>query len=221
MGRAESESEMGNEKAVKKIKAYHFLRNDMCARCGDEPPWSEGETRTMEGEIVLCERGYHSSPSWLAALGHAHGSMASIVRVSEPVTGDRDKQVSHTRTLVAARNAERELRLFACECLEQRLGGAARLPLTAGMIEMARAYARGEVTLEEFDACASRTNFSWSFIVHSFAHIAADHAAWQDAGRYITASGAWLVECAWLEQRLAEYLDPLFEKAKSERKGDA
>jgi len=106
------------------MKAYHFLGADMTAGSGNEPAWKVGETRSIEGECVLCGRGYHSSPSWFDALQYAPGAMACIVDVSEPVQKDETKQVSHQRTLVDCRDATRMLHLFAIECAERALKGA-------------------------------------------------------------------------------------------------
>ena len=101
--------------------AYHFLKEDMTSSEGHEPPWQTGEERTIEGKITICERGYHSSPNWYDALRYAPGTVACIVEVSNPVAKDRDKQVSHTRKLVAAVNVERELQVYACDCAEKAL----------------------------------------------------------------------------------------------------
>jgi len=103
------------------MKAYHFLRKDMRSGKGDEPPWRKGETRTWEGECVLCESGYYSSPTWLDALKYALGPIACIVDVSEPIKKDDDRQVSKERTLVDYRDTTKPLVLFACECAERAL----------------------------------------------------------------------------------------------------
>jgi len=103
------------------MKAYHFLRADMTAGNGTEPPWRVGETRKWKGEIEMCKSGYHSSPTWLDALDYAPGPMACIVAVSRPIAWDIDRLASRTRTLVACANVERELRIFACDCAERAL----------------------------------------------------------------------------------------------------
>ncbi len=59
--------------------AYHFLRDDYTTGCGNEPPWKVGKTRTIQGTIAICEKGYHASPSWYSALSYADGSIACIV----------------------------------------------------------------------------------------------------------------------------------------------
>jgi len=103
------------------MRAYHFLKADMTAGSGDEPAWKVGETRTVEGKLELCKRGYHSSRSWFDALPYAPGAMACIVEVSEPEYRQGDKRVSRTRTLVDCRDATKVMHLFACECAERAL----------------------------------------------------------------------------------------------------
>ena len=91
--------------------AYHFLCDDYTSSYGNEPPWTVGETRTIEGTIALCERGYHASRSWYDALSYCQGHIACIVELSGDIVRDTDKMVASTRKLIAARNVERELRL--------------------------------------------------------------------------------------------------------------
>ena len=109
------------------MKAYHFLRADMTTDSGTESPWKIGEERTYHGEIVLCQSGYHSSPTLWDAFGYARGPVACLVEISKPVGSDgtktagNRKSISKTRKLLECRNIERELRLFAADCAEHVL----------------------------------------------------------------------------------------------------
>jgi len=96
------------------VKAYHFLREDMTAGSGNEPPWTVGETRRMNGKLSLCERGYHSSPTPADALRYPLGPILCLVEVSEPVMRDKTKQVSASRTLLKAVDVLRTLHEQAC-----------------------------------------------------------------------------------------------------------
>ena len=134
---------------MSKILAYHFLKSDMCSGEGHEPPWKEGETRTLDGEIVICAHGYHASRTPWDALGFAPGPVLCLVEV-ERVEEHTEKLVSRSRRLIKAVNVERELREFAADCAERVLPfyeeaypGDQR-PRAA--IATARAYARGEAT---------------------------------------------------------------------------
>mgnify|MGYP000272883170 CR=1 FL=1 len=142
---------------MSKILAYHFLKSDMCSHAGHEPPWKEGETRTLDGEIVICAHGYHASRTAWDALQFAPGPVLCLVEV-EPVKEHTDKLVSRSRRLIKAVNVERELREFAADCAERVLHfyeeaypGDQR-PRAA--IATARAYARGEATDGELNAAA-------------------------------------------------------------------
>ena len=136
---------------MSKILAYHFLKSDMCSHEGHEPPWKEGETRTLDGEIVICVYGYHASRTAWDALQFAPGPVLCLVEV-EPVEERADKLASRSRRLIKAVNLERELREFAADCAERMLHfyeeaypGDQR-PRAA--IATARAYAKGEATDE-------------------------------------------------------------------------
>ena len=142
---------------MSKILAYHFLKSDMCSGEGHEPPWKEGETRTLEGEIAICAHGYHASRTPWDALGFAPGPVLCLVEV-EPVEEHTEKLVSRSRRLIKAVNVERELRELAADCAERVLHfyewaypGDQR-PRAA--IATARAYARGEATDGELNAAA-------------------------------------------------------------------
>ena len=103
------------------MKAYHFLQDDMTAGSGNEPPWKVGEEREHKGELIMCQSGYHASPTWRDALEYAPGSMACIVELSGNILKDTDKLVAQKRHLVDCRNAERTLRIFACDCAERAM----------------------------------------------------------------------------------------------------
>lgn len=176
------------------MRAYHFLKSDMRSDAGNEPPWQVGEERTWHGMVRLCYSGYHSSPTWLDALSYAPGPIACLVEVSEPVEEDGGKQVSRTRKLLAAAKAERELRLFACDCAEralQREGEAGREPERRcwNAIAVARRFAHGEATSSEL---ATASAAAWD------AAYAADRAAaatW-DAARDAAWAAATATACA-------------------------
>ena len=135
------------------MTAYHFLRSDMTTASGNEPPWTVGETRHIAGTPVMCERGYHSSPTWFDALQYAPGPIACIVEVGGTILTDTDKQVSTERTLVDCRDAAKVLRLFACDCAEHVLhiyeGKYPDDPRPRRAIETARHYVDGRASDDE------------------------------------------------------------------------
>ena len=91
------------------VRAYHFLKADMTSSYGTDEPWRVGETRKLTGEVELCVRGFHSSPTPFDALVYAQGPILCLVDVSRPAETDTDKQVSRRRTLVAAVDVTRPL----------------------------------------------------------------------------------------------------------------
>ena len=170
---------------MSKILAYHFLKSDMCSHAGHEPPWKEGETRTLDGEIVICAHGYHASRTAWDALQFAPGPVLCLVEV-EPVEEHTDKLVSRSRRLIKAVNVERELREFAADRAERVLHfyeeaypGDQR-PRAA--IATARAYARGEATDGELNAAARAAARAAAYAARAAAWAAAWVAA-RDAAR--------------------------------------
>jgi hypothetical protein len=188
------------------MKAYHFLKEDMRAASGREKPWKIGEERTVKNpkRIALCEYGYHSAPSWSAALRYAPGPIACLVEVSAPIQGDKTKSVSATRKLLAAKDVSKELRLFACDCASRALTAerkAGREPDEHSWraIIVSRRYANGEATLKELSAARSAARSA----AESAAGSAAESAAWSAAGSAAE---------KWQRKRLAKYLNAALEE---------
>jgi hypothetical protein len=116
--------------------------------------------------------------------------VACIVEISAPEAKDTEKAVSRTRTLIAAANVEKELRLFACDCAERALKRerkAGREPSLASWhaVKVGRAFVEGKATREELYAAAA--------------------AAAADAAAYAAAADA--AEIKWQRKRLAKYLN--------------
>jgi len=67
----------------------------------------------MEGEPVLCERGYHASATIFKALDYAHGGTALCrVRLGGKVIHDDDKLVATERTITAMLTPEATKKLL-------------------------------------------------------------------------------------------------------------
>ncbi len=180
------------------ITAYKFLRDDRRSGMGNEPPWGEGETRSVKGEIIPCERGYHASPTPWDALRYAPGSALCVVRLSGdlmPHGNPVDKYAARTCEVVRIVNVARELRLFAADCAERVLPIFERnhpdddRPRKA--IEAARAYARGEITIKRLDAARAA------------AEDAAEDAAWAAARDAARGAARDAARAAWDAARVA------------------
>ena len=173
---------------------YHYLKTDMTSRQGNEPPWTGGESRSITGPPVLCQVGYHASPTIFDALQYAPGPILCEVELGGKILTDTDKSVGQERRLIAAVNVDRELRLFACDCTERVL------PLFEAVypddkrpkeaIRIARLFAQGKATQQELDTA---------------------HAAAEDAGA--TAEDAWATELIWQKEHLEALLLPVLQAA--------
>jgi hypothetical protein len=175
--------------------AYHWLKDDLRAGSGDEPPWAVGEERSLK-KARLCKYGYHSSPTLLDGLPYAPGSVACLVEVSEPVRSEINKQVSLSRKLLAAVNVARELRLWGCDCAErallrERAQGREPDPRSWEAIAVSRRYANDQATDEELTAARA-------------------------AARAAAGDAAGAAEIAWQKQRFDELVTARLNKRLSQ-----
>ena len=200
------------------MRAYHFLKDDMTAGSGNEPPWKVGEKRTCKGKVHLCQSGYHSSPSWYDALNYAPGNMACIVEISKPIKKDDTKSVSKTRKLIACKDASATLRIWGCDCAERALK---RTKVTDerswNAIKIARKFAVGEATKEELavarDAARDAARVAAWDAAWDAARVAARVAA-RDAARVAAWDAARVAEIEWQRKHLDELMAGLFGEAK-------
>jgi len=167
---------------VKYETAYHFLRADMTAGSGSEPPWKRGQRREIKGRLTLCERGYHSAPSWYDALQYAPGPVACIVQIGGEIKRDDTKAVSQFRKLVRYRNVERELRLFAVSEARLALSAerkAGREPdkRSWDVLRVARLFVDGKATDAQLSAAESAAESAARSAARSAAESAAESAA--------------------------------------------
>lgn len=136
------------------MKAYHCLKSDMCSGEGPQRPWKVGERRSVRGPLVLCEHGYHWSPTPWDALHY--GPVLCLVEVPDGDQHDGTKGVSRWRRLLVAQDVSRELRLLAARYAEDVAPlwvaprGVSWTP--ADTISVARRYALGQATEEELAA---------------------------------------------------------------------
>ena len=94
------------------MKAFWFSKQDCKLQYGDGRMAEVGVTHTVEGELVLCERGLHASKRLLDAVKYAPDSMLWLVDVDGCIDG-QDKLCGRSRTYLAKFNAEDVLREFA------------------------------------------------------------------------------------------------------------
>jgi hypothetical protein len=99
------------------MKAFYFSNTDRRLRFRDNRKIHLGETHTVKGRLMMCERGLHASKNILDALDYAPGPVIYIVNVSAEIVGD-DKICSRSRTYVRGGIDIRHILLkFARMCL--------------------------------------------------------------------------------------------------------
>lgn len=105
--------------------AYWFAMADKQGRAYSpnkpDEKWTVGQARTLNGEIIPCRYGFHGSSTLWQALDYAPGPLACKVELSGTIVQEHDKLAASQKTLLAAVNVERELRLFAADCAERVL----------------------------------------------------------------------------------------------------
>ena len=195
------------------MRAYHFLKDDMTAGNGTEPAWAEGEERTLPDgiELVICEVGYHSSPTPFDALQYARGSVLCLVEIGDPTDSQPDKYVSRSRKLIRAVRIDRQLREFACDVAEEALNlevqrGRTVDERSCAAIEVVRRFAQGSASSEELAAARDAAwdaarDAAWA-AARDAARAAARDAAW-DAARAAARDAAW--DAAWDAARAAAW----------------
>ena len=151
-----------------KILAWH-LTDGMTLRDGQ--PLEVGKTYTYEGEIKICESGYHASHRLIDALRYAPGAQISRVECWGDVREEDDKLVARNRTVLWTIDATMILHEFACMVAEIALSKVVNPdPRSLAAVEAKRKWMKGEISDKELDAarCAARS--------------AAESAAWSAAG---------------------------------------
>ena len=184
---------------MRTIKAYHFLKDDMCGGYGNESVWKVGEERKVNGKLVMCQWGYHASPSFYDALNYAKGNMACIVELSGEIIKDTDKYVARKRKLIGAKDSEKVLRAWGCDCAERALKKAnVKDERSWNAIKVARLYKEGKATPKELAAARDAArDAAWD---------AARAAAWEAARE-----AAREAEIKWQKRRLNKLMKELFE----------
>lgn len=195
-----------------------MLSADMTSRNGAEKSWAVGDTRTVKSpnRIKICQHGYHSCPELAGLRDYLYGPMLCVVEVSEPIASEDTKQVSASRTLVAAFDVARQLREYACDCATRALdlveaSGRKVDPRSRAAVEVARQYARGDAskaaleTARESARQAASADAAAAAASSAYAAAASAYAVAADAVAY----AAREAEITWQRGRLAELFAPV------------
>ena len=211
------------------ITAYWFGCEDKQGRVyspnAPRTKWVPGQSRTLKGEIIPCQRGYHASPSLWQALTYAPGPVACRVELSgEIIPHNGDKFAASTRKLIAAVNVDKDLRLFAADCAEHVLYLFEReypnddRPRKA--IQAARDFAEGRISAAAratpADAAWNAARAAWNAgaaaraaaagaagAAEAAARVAAEAA--RDAAAAADADAAWAARAAEKDWQLQQF----------------
>jgi len=172
---------------MKKILAWHFT-DGMSLRDGQS--LEVGGKYTYEGEVKICESGYHASRRLIDALKFASGSQLSHVECWGDVQEQGDKLVARNRTVLWTIDATMILHEFACQVAEIALSKIENPdPHSLAAIDAKRKWIRGEISDEEFAAARSAARYATGSATRYAARYAADSAA-RYAAWYATDSAA-------------------------------
>lgn len=131
-----------------KILVWHFIGADRRTVRGNLPVMV-GETMAHEGEINLCQAGFHGSERLMHALTYANGPVLCRSELWGNIVRDDDKLVGRFRRCLWQRDITRELHEFALWCAEEAL----KLnpdPRSLAALEAKRHWLRGEIDDETF-----------------------------------------------------------------------
>src|SRR3990167_9369740 len=86
------------------MKQFKFLRlqgKNIVSENGNEK-WTIGEWKTWEGELKLCETGYHCSPTMYYASSYIQGEVLAEVETKGKKLDDEDKTCNESMKIVKA-----------------------------------------------------------------------------------------------------------------------
>ena len=103
------------------MKQFKFLRlqgKNIVSENGNEK-WTIGEWKTWEGELKLCETGYHCSPTMYYASSYIQGEVLAEVETKGKKLDDEDKTCNESMKIVKAwkwtRKDSLSLAIYAAE----------------------------------------------------------------------------------------------------------
>lgn len=183
---------------VKKINGWHFVNDSRTlAHCGLGV--EAGYVYTEDGPIDICRSGLHASRRIYDALNYAPGSILCKVQLWGDVQEQEDKLVSRNREVLAVRNVESELRMWACWCVRHTPLGDGRTTWdlltderSRNVLEVAEQFTLGKSSHKQlYDAWAAARVAAWAARdAWAAAGDTAGAAAWAAAGAAAGAS-AW------------------------------
>src|SRR3990167_6346793 len=181
---------------MKSIKGYKFIRENMKSKNGNHT-WEIGKWYEYDGEISLCEHGFHACRTPAQAFNYIYGDKFFVVEAKGKII--KDNKSSEPKFVASQMKLIKELPLkkiavqYACacarECLKNYENKYPNDKRVSQAIQAAEDYMDGKISLEEISAAESAAwsaaGSAWSD-ARSAAGSAAESAAWSAAG-----SAAW------------------------------
>ena len=199
---------------MKTVEGWWFAAPDADGKVrlphGDGREVKVGETLTVTGKIVACERGLHASLRAIDALEYAPGATICRVRLSGTIVGHSgDKLAASERTVLWMADATRTLHEFAVWVARQALLGErkrGREPDKRSWeaLRVKALWIRGKATDAEL---AAARDAAWAARDAAWAARDAAWAAARDAAG--DADAAWAAARAAANKRLESMLDRL------------
>lgn len=109
--------------AEQPILGWHFIASDHKLKHRDDRIVIPGETLSVEGDLILCERGLHASRRALDALRYTNNNEVTVCRVEcwGDVQEEDDKLVARNRRALWMYDATKVLHQFAVDIAREAL----------------------------------------------------------------------------------------------------
>jgi hypothetical protein len=105
---------------MKTIKGFRFVKKNMASESGNAK-WKVGEWKKHEGEVELCEAGFHMCESPLDSLDNIYGERWFTAEARGKVKKGKDKLVASEMRLMQEIPSEKVCVEFAIACARRAL----------------------------------------------------------------------------------------------------
>jgi len=211
---------------MKPVIGYKFVQKNMKSKEGD-CKWKLGKWKKFGGEIRLCERGFHASPTPLDSLEYIYGDRWFIVEARGRIEKEGDKFVASEMRLVKELPVKKILPLFSIACARHVLHFyTEKYPndkRPAEALDAAENYLNSptranltKLTAAQDAARAAAQDAAWDAAraaagdaARAAARAAAQDAAWdaaRDAAWDAARAAAWDAERKWQARKLVELI---------------
>jgi hypothetical protein len=208
------------ERKVAMNQGYKFLTADMRSKHGESGVWKVGEWKKHDGELVMCQEGFHYCKEPLDAFEYVYGDSLVVVEARGEEITDDNKTVVQEMRVIKVVDTKKVAVQFAIACARRALPNYENVypkdDRVRKVIEAAETWFANP-TEENMKAAASAAlaaSAAWSAesAAWSAAWLAVRSAAWSAAESAESAarSAAWLAawsavrSAAWLAAWLAE-----------------